>query len=154
MAGTLVQAARQLGLLSRLPSRLALTRSLASSATAADDALESVAELKRALEEAVETAEMVRPSAEQLFLETDPAAREPRAQYELHYATMALTQLHGALDLAAHLRDSLGSEGMDELLRREKLAVVVADAQLWRDRTAAAIEGVKRRAEANEVHCP
>lgn len=63
--------------------------------------------------EAIESAETAGASATQLMLETDPAARGPRAQYEVHYAELALIQLQGALDMHAHLRQSLGVEEAD-----------------------------------------
>lgn len=102
----------------------------------------------------MESAEAVGPSAQQLLLETDPAARGPRVLYERHYAELALLQLQGALELVGRLRESQGSEEeADALLRRERLALQVADAQLWRDRTTATIAAGKRREEANEVVC-
>lgn len=39
------------------------------------------------------------------------------------------------------------------MLRREQLALPLAEAMLWRDRTTAALEASRRRAEANEVIC-
>ncbi|KAL4418648.1 hypothetical protein ABPG77_011398 [Micractinium sp. CCAP 211/92] len=104
-------------------------------------------------EEAVASAETVGASAQQLLLETDPAARGPREQYERHYGELALLQLHAALERAKHLRSRLGDEAADALLRREQLALPLADAMLWRDRTTAAVAASQRRAEANEVIC-
>ncbi|KAL4458470.1 hypothetical protein ABPG75_013335 [Micractinium tetrahymenae] len=136
----------------RLP---ALWRTLASGAGAEEGAelQAELGELRDALEEAVASAETVGASAQQLLLETDPAARGPREQYERHYGELALIQLHAALDLAKHLRSRLGDEAAEALLRRERLALPLVDAMLWRDRTAAALDASQRRAEANEVIC-
>ncbi len=70
-----------------------------------------------------------------------------------HYGELALLQLHAALERAKHLRSRLGDEAADALLRREQLALPLADAMLWRDRTTAAVAASQRRAEANEVIC-
>lgn len=70
-----------------------------------------------------------------------------------HYGELALLQLHAALERAQLLRSRLGDEAADALLRREQLALPLADAMLWRDRTTAALDASQRRAEANEVVC-
>ncbi|EFN54354.1 expressed protein [Chlorella variabilis] len=103
--------------------------------------------------EAIESAETAGASATQLMLETDPAARGPRAQYEVHYAELALIQLQGALDMHAHLRQSLGVEEADRLLKQEKLALAAAECQLLRDRTQQTIASVQQRQEDNIVAC-
>ncbi|PRW60025.1 nucleotidyltransferase DNA polymerase involved in DNA repair isoform B [Chlorella sorokiniana] len=68
---------------------------------------EKLHELKVAMADAVEAAETVGPSANALLLETDPAARGPREQYELHYAELALIQIGQALELKRLLSEEL-----------------------------------------------
>lgn len=85
-----------------------------------------------------------------------PCARAPCACTTpgcRHYGELALIQLHAALERANHLRSRLGDEAADAVLRREQLALPLAEAMLWRDRTTAALEASRRRAEANEVIC-
>ena len=91
------------------------------------------------------------PSAAQLLLETDPAAREPRSTYEAHYAALALGQLHAALEQQQLLQARLGAGEAGELLARDKLGVLVADCLLARDRMSALVADVRRRQAANEV---
>ncbi|PSC71271.1 hypothetical protein C2E20_5405 [Micractinium conductrix] len=68
---------------------------------------------------------------------------------------MALLKLHAALELAGHLRDAVGDDaGWRALLKQEKLALAVADAQLARDKASDFVAAVQRRAAANQIDCP
>jgi hypothetical protein len=102
---------------------------------------------------AIEAAETASPSATQLMLETDPSARSPRSTYELHYAELALVDIRAALAKRDALRQRLGVEVADRLLKEERLQVAVAECLMARDRTARIIETLKRQQEANEVTC-
>jgi hypothetical protein len=87
------------------------------------------------------------------MLETDPVARGPREQYELHYAELALVSLHTALDMQEQLRQAVGREEAARLLRQERLHTLAADVLLWRDRTQQLISRVQQRQAANQVSC-
>ena len=105
--------------------------------------------------EAVESAATVGPSAVTLLLETDPAERAPRETYKMHYAQLALGQLHSALDMHANLQHLLehtfGMEEAERILKANTLMVAAADCQLWRDRMEQLVSSVQRRQQANEV---
>ena len=105
--------------------------------------------------EAVESAETVGPSAATLLLETDPAERGPRESSDLHYAELALGQLHSALDMHTNMQHLLehtfGVEEAERLLKANTLMVAAADCQLWRDRMEQLVSSVRRRQQANEV---
>ncbi|KAL4859328.1 hypothetical protein ACK3TF_001065 [Chlorella vulgaris] len=130
-------------------SRHLQPRALSSSSFSADE----LQDLRGALLGAIEAAETASPSATQLMLETDPSARSPRSTYELHYAELALVDIRAALAKRDALRQRLGSEVADRLLKEERLQVAVAECLMARDRTARIIETLKRQQEANEVTC-
>lgn len=58
---------------------------------------------------ALEGTEYIEESAAQLYLETDPSAREPPERYRVNYQVMARDQLVAALGQLEDLRGRLGA---------------------------------------------
>ncbi|KAI7841966.1 hypothetical protein COHA_004493 [Chlorella ohadii] len=123
---------------------------LSSDAASVSDRLQ---ELKEAMAEAVEAAETVGPSANALLLETDPAARGPREQYEMHYAELALIQIGQALELKRLLSEEMGATALEQAMKEQRLHVLYADVLLWRDRTKAIVATVQQHQRDNVVSC-
>lgn len=80
-----------------------------------------------------------------------------RAQYEQHYAELALRQLEQALQQKQLLAERLpgGAAELDRLLAQRKgMALLAADCLLQRDRAAAAIASTRRKQAENQIDCP
>lgn len=80
------------------------------------------------------------------MLETDPAARQPRAYYEARYQRMALQELTGALDMHRRLEAAHGAAAVDACLRTRGMKLLLADSRLARDNLVCKLEKTEAQA--------
>ncbi|CAD7698178.1 unnamed protein product [Ostreobium quekettii] len=111
-----------------LPGGSSLLRRLGSSACASPHHARSAMLVKQSLADAVEQVAYIGASAEQAYLEADPACREPRAEYLRRYQSMAWRALAGALDEYHEMREAVGEERMQELQGAAQMEGLLAGA--------------------------
>jgi len=94
----------------------------------------------------MEFASSVKDSAEMLYLETDPSARQPKSCYVLHYQTMAHLELKRALEQIDMLESSVEDGTWRQWMRMGgsqtgelRLGVLVAESRLTVDCLEAAM---------------
>lgn len=111
---------------------------------ATGDTSRKLEQLTSSLDFAIESAEYVSTSAEQAFLETDPAERSPKEAYVLRYAEYGLQEVHAALGQHAALKQELGDAALRSFSLRH------ADTLLAGDKLRSCIKSAERALQRRE----
>ncbi|KAK9908234.1 hypothetical protein WJX75_004627 [Coccomyxa subellipsoidea] len=102
--------------------------------------------VSQALKEALETCNFINASADQAYLETDPAARTTKDEYIMRYQQFARDDLERALQKYDALHNTIGEAEMKQLKKAEvQFALTVADSLLARDKLTRALRSGKEK---------
>ncbi|BDA45209.1 hypothetical protein COCOBI_06-6920 [Coccomyxa sp. Obi] len=105
-----------------------------------------IGQVNKALREALEACNFINASADQAYLETDPAARVTKDEYVMRYQQFARDGLEHALQKYDALHSSIGEAEMKRLKKAEvQFALTVADSLLARDKLTHALKSGKEK---------
>ncbi|CAL8469013.1 g8554 [Coccomyxa elongata] len=111
-----------------------------------------IGQVNEALREALEACNFINASADQAYLETDPATRVTKDEYVMRYQQFARDGLEHALQKYDALRSSIGEAEMKRLKKTEvQFALTVADSLLARDKLTHALKSGKKRLREKHV---
>mmetsp|Transcript_25350 Transcript_25350/g.70923 ORF Transcript_25350/g.70923 Transcript_25350/m.70923 type:complete len:135 (-) Transcript_25350:397-801(-) len=123
-----------------------LGRAMAIDAAALAECRSAVAAIKGELEMALESVSYIGASAEQAYLEHDPAERMPKVEYERRYQTFARGALEAGLAKYESATVRFGKDGV-ESVAPPRFMLLVADSMLARDQI------VKKLTTKHEISC-
>ncbi|CAL5230067.1 g13521 [Coccomyxa viridis] len=122
-----------------------LLSSRSRSSTGSSDDL-NTALVESALNDALDFCSYIDQSADQAYLEAEPATRTTKDEYVMRYQHFAKSGLEQALKKYTALHDNIGDSEMKALKRQDvNFALVVADSLLARDKLDRALKSGQER---------